>query len=486
LTAGGLVVAIVAAATGLEAIRNGYSVEQPGSGSAVEATTVTTAPAAQSSQSAAVTVDPTGLSRAFRYAAQRATPSVVYIEVQTQQRVVQNPFWPFDNPTRQPRIEPGRGAGSGVIEGATRVTVALTDGRQYQAEVVGRDPTTDVALIKVNATGLPAAEIGDSDQMEVGDWVVALGNPLSLRSTATAGIVSAKGRNLGIIRRNPSLNEETRDQALEHFIQTDAAINPGNSGGALVSLDGRVIGINTAIASQTGLFEGYGFAIPINIAKRVAEDLMKYGEFRRPRLGVGVQDLDQADVEVYKLQSAKGAEVIQVDPGSAAGRAGIELGDVIVRLDGTQIEDGGHLTELLARYEPGQTVTLDVLRYGRPMKFQAKLGAFESPVRAERTASAPRERGMSRLGFRAQELTAQLAAQYQIQEARGVVITEVDPSSGAPGIEGFVIEKLNGQEIRTLADLDRAANRVQAGAAVSLVVRAPNGTQRIVNYRVTG
>ena len=500
----GLVVVVVGAATGLEAIRDGSAA----SGAALIGSTRAAEPATGGSLSAsvqagtqagtqAVDLAPVSLSRAFRAASHATLPSVVYVEVEAEARTAGNiPFWPFDN-RQTPQIEPQpeRGSGSGVIfredgyiitnnhvvESATRVrvTMPMPDGREFLADVVGRDPNTDIAVIKVDAAGLPVAAFGDSDEMEVGDWVVALGYPLQLGSTATAGIVSAKGRNLGILRQNS-------ETALEHFIQTDAAINPGNSGGPLVALDGRVIGINTAIASRTGFYSGYGFAVPANIVKRVAGDLIRYGESRRPRLGVGVQDLSAADIEVYKLTSAEGAEITQLTPGTPAEKAGLQLGDVVVALDGKPIANGGDLTESLALYQPGQTVTLDVIRYGKRMTFKAELEMFEPVVRGSRVATAERERGMGRLGFSAAEVTPQAVRQFELSTQSGVVITGVDPAGPAARSlgPGLIIERLNGQRIQSLADLEKAADGVKAGAAVSLVVRGNNDTQYIVNYRV--
>src|SRR5690606_14965002 len=195
-----------------------------------------------------------------------------------------------------------------VVESANRVTVTLTDNREFEAEVVGRDPNTDVAVLKIDAQDLPAVRLGDSDGLEVGDWVLALGYPMSLGETVTAGIVSAKGRSIGIMQKNDGASAP-----LEHFIQTDAAINPGNSGGPLINLSGEVVGINSAIAAATGSYSGYGFAVPIQLAKRVADDLIRYGAVHRPRLGVMIGDVTPADVEVFRLPGSSGA-VVKSEP----------------------------------------------------------------------------------------------------------------------------------------------------------------------------
>src|SRR5690606_10654158 len=228
----------------------------------------------------------------------------------------------------QPMPSPGPRSGSGsgfiispdgyvmtnnhVVENASRVTVTLTDRRQFDATVVGRDPNTDVAVLKIDGDNLPTVQRGNSDELQVGDWVLALGYPLSLGETVTAGIVSAMGKNIGIMQRN-----ENAAAPLEHFIQPDAAMNPGNSGGPPAHPRGEVVGMNTAIASPTGVYSGYGFAVPIRLAKRVADDLIRYGAVNRPRLGVEINDVAPADVQVFRLDGANGAVVRRLQDGPA-------------------------------------------------------------------------------------------------------------------------------------------------------------------------
>ncbi len=429
------------------------------------------------------------LSAAFRRAARRALPSVVFVQVQTMaaSSTSANAAMPW----------PQEGTGSGfvyrpdgyiltnnhVVVDATRVTVVLQDRREFTARIVGRDPNTDVALLKIDADGLRPLEIGDSDPLDVGDWVVALGYPLHLGSTATAGIVSAKGRNLQILR-----GQADAPAPLEHFIQTDAAINVGNSGGPLVDLDGRVVGMNSAIASPTGFYSGYGFAIPINLVDRVARDLMSFGEVHRPRLGVAVEDVDPADAEVYGLECVCGAEVIRVTPRTPAETAGIVLGDVIVAVDGARVERSGELLERLARSEPGKTVRLDIVRFGRPARVDVKLGTFEPTVPARLEPPPPRDAGLGRLGFAATELSGNLARQLGMAEG-GVIISQVDlthPAGQSRLQPGAILEQLNGQAIGNLQDLRRVADAIRPGQAVSLIVRGRDGSRTIINYRVRG
>jgi serine protease Do len=495
LIAGGFAVAVVAAATGIEAVRSVEAGQAEPAAEAAAAPVPAAAAPVDQSQGHDVARE---LSQAFRNAAGRAASAVVYVEVTaTRQVAANNPFRFFFDEQQQPQRQRVEGSGSGfifradgyiltnnhVIEDADKVRVRLQDGREFAATIKGRDPVTDVAVIKIEASDLPTVQLGDSDEMEVGDWVVALGYPLNLGSTATAGIVSAKGRSLGILdASNPDA------PPLEHFIQTDAAINRGNSGGPLVDLNGNVIGINSAISSQTGFYTGYGFAVPSNIVKRVADDLIQYGEFRRPRLGVRVGALDLADLEVYKLTSLEGAEVVEVQPNTPAEKAGLRLGDVVVGLDGQKIRDNGQLTELLARYRPGAKVTLDVMRYGRALKLTAELTVFEGGANVAQAEPEREARGAGVLGFAAADLNVALARRFQIEETSGVIVTEVDrfgPAAGQLG-PGLIIEQVNGKPVRSVAELEKVAETVKPGEVVSIIGKIPGdaGGRRILNYRI--
>lgn len=279
---------------------------------------------------------------------------------------------------RQQRPEPIRGAGSGVIisaegyivtnnhvvSGADKIEVVLNDKRSFPATLVGADPTTDIALIKIDADGLMPLTFGNSDNVRVGEWVLAVGNPFNLTSTVTAGIVSAKGRHVGI---------NTSSMAIESFIQTDAAVNPGNSGGALVNTRGEVIGINTAIASPTGSFSGYSFAVPANIAQKVAQDLMTYGEVQRALLGVSISEIDASMVEDLNLPKPEGVLVSAVSDGGAAKEAGVRERDVITKLDDETINSVPELQSRVAQHRPGDSVKLTVIRDGKERELIATL-----------------------------------------------------------------------------------------------------------------
>ena len=431
------------------------------------------------------------LSAAFRAASAQALPAVVQITTIAVQDMPSQ-LLPFH---REPLQQRTQGTGSGfiidsnghiltnhhVVQNALHVNVVLLDGREYTAEVIGSDPSTDVAVIRVEpgqGDRLPVIELGNSDHLRVGDWVIALGNPMGLTFTATAGIVSATGRSIGV------LPTETR---LETFIQTDAAINPGNSGGPLVDLSGRVIGINTAIESPTGYWAGAGFAIPIALARKVADDLMRYGVVHRPRLGILIDDVNAADAEVYRLPAITGAEITQVQPGTPAHRAGLQLGDVVLRIEDQPINTAAELQDRVARFAPGDRIRVGFIRYGESLETTVELGEFETAQAQRSRESRPRDR--SPLGFNVSALPAQVASRLNLRGDNIPVVTRVDPLSAAAraGLQdGDVIRSFNGQEVRTIREVERAAGGVRSGSVVSLIVmqaRDPQPLPRIVNYR---
>src|SRR5881275_3268477 len=319
-------------------------------------------------------------SEAFVAVAEHVKPAVVFIRSQHVERGDNQRLPPgfedfFPNLRRRPQVEQGSGSGfivsadgyiltnNHVVAGADKVTVRLYDKREFTAKVVGTDPNTDVAVIKIDARGLPGVAFGNSDSARVGEWVLAIGNPLgeAFAFTVTAGIVSAKGRLLAGL-------QQTR-YAIQDFIQTDAAINPGNSGGPLVNIRGQVIGINSAIASETGFYAGYGFAIPINLARTVMDQLVKSGHVERAVMGIGIVDADENDAAAVGLKQITGVGVRSYsDDDSPAKKAGIELGDVIVALDGQPIDNTPQLQQKVAFKKPGESVEITVLRQGGERK----------------------------------------------------------------------------------------------------------------------
>ncbi|MCS7037473.1 MAG: trypsin-like peptidase domain-containing protein [Saprospiraceae bacterium] len=322
----------------------------------------------------------------FTRAAERSMASVVHIKAsESPQTAVQryrrtNPFHFFfgDRFFFEDEIRPRSGTGSGVIytrdgyiltnnhviEFADEYQITLHDGREFKARLVGADASTDMAVLKIEASDLPAIEIGNSDAVRVGEWVLAVGNPFDLTSTVTAGIVSAKSRDINIIRGGAPI---------ESFIQTDAAVNPGNSGGALVDAQGRLIGINTAIASPTGAFAGYSFAIPINLAKRIADDLIQYGKYRRAYMGVDIAPMDNNIANYLGIPFVQGVWVKALDPQGSAARGGVRPNDIITKVNNRPVASVPELQEIIGRSRAGETITLTVVREGKEKTLQVLL-----------------------------------------------------------------------------------------------------------------
>ncbi len=441
------------------------------------------------------TVDTTtaaSLSKTFRAAAARALPGVVTVQVtEKPQQMAASPFpFPFGQQGPQQQAPAQHGTGSGfvftkegyiitnnhVVENATDVQVRFVDGRVYDdVEVVGRDPNTDIAVIKVKGDrDFQPLDIGNSDAAQVGDWVLALGNPLDLGFTVTAGIVSAKGRRLGIIQGEGGENGTNATPPLESFIQTDAAINPGNSGGPLVDLYGRVIGVNSAIYSRTGTYAGNGFAIPSAIAVKAARDIIQYGYVRRPRLGVLISPVGEAQAQLYHLPTISGAVVNEVEPGSPADKAGLKPEDVVTTLNGQPVTDADALTTRLARMNPGDKITLGYIRNGERKSVQIELGQFEVK-HAEATPTNTTESAEEKLGIGLTDLTPEIRDQLDLQPGvDGVVVTDVAPFGPAVGVlqRGDVILAFNRKPVSNVRALQSLAKDVDAGSVVVVKIRA--------------
>ncbi len=388
-----------------------------------------------------------------------------------------------------------------VIAGAQRITVTLWDKRRFEASVVGTDPTTDLALIVIDESGLPTAPLGDSDALRVGEWVLAIGNPgfrggspldftsSTLDFTVTSGIVSAKGRPLDVIRdelargRNP----QAAVYAIEDFIQTDAAINPGNSGGPLIDLNGAVVGLNTAIASETGANQGYGFAVPVNVAKRVMADLLEYGRVRRPLLGISILNVTPEDAQVYSLDRIAGVLVEDFAEDSPAQQAGLRRHDVIVAVDGTPVERIGQFQRFVAGYRPGDRVTVDVVRYGERKQFRVRLTEADLGTNHVVRTAARRESEPQGLGLELVNLTASLARERGFTEGGGALITQVAPGSpaGRRGVPaGVVIREINRQPVSSAMEAEAILEGLRPGAVASLLMIQSGGGTQIRNIRV--
>jgi len=457
------------------------------------------------------------LANVFVDLAARVTPAVVQVEVRRPADVsmgsmpdIPEPFRQFfdipegmRSPSQPPQEMMAGGTGfvispngyiltnAHVVDQADRIMVNLVDRTSHVARLVGADPTTDLAVIKVDAGTLPTLSWGSSRNLRVGEPVMAVGNPgfsgsQSLDYTVTTGIVSALGRPLSIIRQSLQENPDLAGYAIENFIQTDAVINPGNSGGPLVNLRGQVVGINSAIASSDGHYQGYGFAIPADLANKIAADLMEHGHVRRGWLGVSVTGISSEDAEAYRLPRVGGVLVQDVVENGPAEKAGLKTEDVVLSVNGVSVEDSGDLQELVAELGPGLRAELEVYRGGRQHMVSVQLGEAPFSAHPEAVASRPEEAPEALLGMTVSDLTPQMASQMGMNGSGGAVVTDVVPWSSAmqKGITpGMKILEVNHSGIDSARGFREAVSRVKAGDLVTLKLQTPDGVSRIVNLR---
>lgn len=439
--------------------------------------------------------------KAFTSVAQKAGPAVVYVQVEKAAQGQggfhgQDPYGFFNDPFferffgpqfQNPRQDPDNGppkqfkqqaAGSGfiiskdgyiltnnhVVEEADTITVKLSDKRELKAEVIGTDPQSDVALIKINANNLSVLPLGDSDKLEVGEWVIAIGSPFELVQSVTVGVVSAKGRNrIGI-------------NDYENFIQTDAAINPGNSGGPLLNIYGEVIGMNTAIFSRSGGYMGIGFAIPINMAKSVQNQLKSHGKVTRGWLGVMIQDVDEALSKSFELESVGGVLVSEVQENSPAEKAGIKQGDILITMDEKELADVPDLRNRVAMIAPGTKVKFQIIRNGKKMYLTITIDeqpADLNTISSRNNKSEGIDNSLKDMGLSLQDLDAELAAQFGYTKDQGVLIAEVAPESPAAlaGLEsGHLIEEVNKQKVHNLKELKQILKNARNPKQLLLLV----------------
>lgn len=421
------------------------------------------------------------LTTAIVQVAQKTIPAVAHIEV-TQREVVANPLTPFENdpffqyffglPKNMPKKfkRELRGLGSGmimdprgyiltnyhVVAGATKIRVVLASGDEYSAKVVGTDQKTDLAVIRISPKGpLPFVTFGDSDKVKVGEWVVAIGHPRGLDQTVTQGIVSAKHRT-GI----------TEPSTYQDFLQTDAAINPGNSGGPLLNLRGEVIGVNAVIVSQSGGFEGIGFAIPSNMALYIAKQLIAHGKIERGWLGVTAQDLTPELAKSFGVQSTKGALIVEVFKGGPADKAGLQKGDTVVAYQGKEIKDSSELRNEVATSTIGQEAKVSILRKGKREEFKVIIGNLADSTKFLSVSAK------ERLGGEFRAVAVKEAEKYGLESGQGVVVTEVDPHGpiGQAGFEvGDIILEINGQQIGGLEGLISSVNTLKGGQKIAVL-----------------
>jgi len=349
-----------------------------------------------------------------------------------------------------------------VVEGANDIEVILSDRRSFYAKIIGFDPFTDLALIQIDGKDLPVAPIGDSDSVEVGEWVLAIGNPLGLNSTVTAGIISAIGRDINIVERG--LDREDRGYSIENFIQTDAAINPGNSGGALVNLQGKVIGINTAIATQGhGTYIGYGFAIPINLVNKVMKDFVDYGYVRRGWIGVQIRAIDQTDAKAFGLNEPRGVLIVNLVPNGAAKEAGLKEEDIILEFNGFPVNQANKLQELVARHNPGDEVTLHIYRNDKEIEIKVTLKEREKDKKRTRSTDNEIEKYLN-LGISVQDITQAEADRLGYNGTSGVLVTGVSPGSVAAdrGLRGnAIILEINREKVNSVKEYNKMLKKLE-------------------------
>ena len=421
----------------------------------------------------------------FIYVAEKVVPTVVSIQTTRSVRSVDLERFHNREDIREffrfklPKDFRQQGSGSGIIvsnegyiltnvhvvDNSEKIRVTLHDNREFEAEIIGIDPLTEVAVIKIDADNLPVARLGDSDKCKVGQWVLAIGNPLELRSTVTAGIISAKERQIDIIRES---------FGVESFLQTDAAINPGNSGGPLVNLKAEVLGVNTAIATETGYSAGFGFAIPINLAKKIMADLIKQGKVERGYLGIAMQNMDEKKSRALHLHRPKGVFIDKVFDGAPAAKAGIKSKDVLLKINNEEVYKSNRVQAIIARKNPGELVQLTLFRKGKEIVLNVVLGKKET-MTAEIT---PRtiNKDFKSLGLQVKKLSRDDALELGYSGRVGVLITDVErwsPANEAGILEDDILMEIDETAIEDESDFHNAASKLQKGSvSIFTIVRA--------------
>jgi serine protease Do len=423
----------------------------------------------------------------FTELVEKQGPAVVNVSTTSTARAGQQSPVPEDDPfydffrrfgPPQPREHEQRSLGSGfiisadgtiltnahVVDAADEVTVKLSDKREFKAKVIGSDKRTDVAVIKIEATGLPVVRIGDAEKLKVGEWVLAIGSPFGFESTVTAGIVSAKGR---------SLPQET----YVPFIQTDVAINPGNSGGPLFNLKGEVVGINSQIYSRTGGFMGLSFAIPIDVATDIANQIKATGKVSRGRIGVTIQEITKELAESFKLPKASGALVTSVEKGSPADKAGVQVSDVIVKFDGKPVDSSADLPRVVARTRPGSKVSMEIWRAGVSREVSVTVGEMPDDKVAQRPGrkESPKSGNVvSRLGLTLSELTADQRKELAI--SGGLLIEDAQGPAAKAGIRrGDVLMAINNQDVKSVDQVNQLMGQFEKARSVALLIKRGDG-----------
>lgn len=425
----------------------------------------------------------------FTLAAEKSLNAVVHIKtISEQTNNIASPWdYIFGNHAAQPYVLQGSGSGviisedgyivtnNHVIRDANKIDVVLNDKRSYVAEVVGTDPSTDIALLKVKAKSLPFILYGNSDAVKVGEWAVAVGNPFNLYSTVTAGIISAKGRNINILEGN----QEKNQFPIESFIQTDAAVNPGNSGGALVNTNGELIGINTAIASNNGAYQGYAFAIPVNIVKKVVSDLVEFGAVQRAYMGVEIRDIDADFAQKKNIQQLSGAYINGLNQGGAAENAGVKIGDIITKVGDNQVRSVSELQEQISKYRPGDKVDITVLRNEKEVTMPVTLKNIEGGIALVKKVE-PARASVSNLGATFEEVSGDDLTRLKIQNGVKVAKLNSGKLAGAGIREGFIITSIDKKKVSSLQDVKSILENKSGGVLIEGVY--PNGMRAYYGF----
>jgi serine protease Do len=441
---------------------------------------------------ASYATDLSGVEVDFTRAAESSVNSVVHIKTQgeEEQPFSNDPFYQFFYGQRKPQIRQGSGSGviissdgyivtnNHVIDDADKIEVVLNDKRSFTGLVIGKDPTTDLALIKIEAKDLPVLSYGNSDEVRVGQWVLAVGNPFNLTSTVTAGIVSAKGRNINILENDP----QSGLFPIESFIQTDAAVNPGNSGGALVNANGELVGINSAIASTTGSYAGYAFAIPVNIVKKIVADLIEFGTVQRAFIGVSIRDIDAAFAEKSGVTVLNGVYVNGLTEGGAAETAGVKVGDVIMQVNGTAVKNVAELQEQVGKYRPGDKISVVVKRGAESKTISVTLKNKDGNTEMVSKASISGEEGVQLLGANFESCSAEACKKFGI--SGGVQITNLKAGKlAAAGIkQGFIITSIDNKKVKNVAEMESALQSKSGGTLIQGVY--PNAPGKTFYYGI--
>lgn len=425
----------------------------------------------------------------FTTAAEKTVNGVVHIKTEVEVNMVRDPFFDyfFGQQGQDNQIQEAAGSGvivrsdgyivtnNHVIDKARKIMVTLNNKKTYEAKLIGTDPSTDIAVIKIEGKDFPVVEMANSDEVRIGEWVLAVGNPLNLTSTVTAGIVSAKGRSINILRGNSTKNIFP----IESFIQTDAAVNPGNSGGALVNTEGKLIGINTAIASTTGSYAGYSFAVPVNIVKKVSRDLIETGIVQRAFLGVNIRDIDQTLADELKLKDNSGVYVTGLLEGGAAEKSGLKTGDIIVSVGSHVVNNAPELQEQVSNYRPGEVADIRVKRGDDQLVIPVTLRNADGNVsKVNKTSSEIK----SSLGASFQKASAEELKKLDIKN--GVKITEI--SNGKLyqlGIKkGFIVTKVDEETVTNPEELYQILERKKGN--ILLEGLYPNGTKAYYGFKM--